>query len=94
MNTNNKYGTTYITKDFETLDIKKGLHMIDGTRAHGVLPFSGERYSVVFYATNRYQQLTQEAVETLVTRARSDAAYADTSKPGEDGEEHCNDVAG
>ena len=46
----------------EELDIHSSLYMIDGTRAHGVKPFEGERYSVVFYCANRYERLEPQQI--------------------------------
>ena len=48
-----------------TLDISTGLHLIDGQRAHGVAPFEGERYSIVWYTQSNFECPTGEQLEAL-----------------------------
>ena len=47
------------------LGIFNGLHLIDGQRAHGVAPFRGERYSVVWYTQSNFECPTNDQVTAL-----------------------------
>ena len=49
----------------KTLDIHNRLTIIDGRRPHAVLPFTGERYSLVFYCTESWAYATREQEEEL-----------------------------
>lgn len=46
---------TLNAKDAVTLDLSKHSEVFDGNRAHEVEPFTGERYSLVFFTASRYQ---------------------------------------
>ena len=51
--------------DALTLDTKANLALFDGARAHQVLPFIGERYSLVFFTVEGYERAPKEVLEKL-----------------------------
>ena len=53
--------------DALTLDTKANLALFDGARAHCVLPFLGERYSLVFFTVDGYERAPQETLDKLRT---------------------------
>mmetsp|Transcript_81726 Transcript_81726/g.155172 ORF Transcript_81726/g.155172 Transcript_81726/m.155172 type:complete len:424 (-) Transcript_81726:214-1485(-) len=52
-------------KDAMTLDLAKSTAVFDGNRAHEVEPFTGERYSVVFFTARGYGKGKPKDVEFL-----------------------------
>eukprot|EP00421_Protoceratium_reticulatum_P005672 CAMPEP_0168365690 /NCGR_PEP_ID=MMETSP0228-20121227/4847_1 /TAXON_ID=133427 /ORGANISM="Protoceratium reticulatum, Strain CCCM 535 (=CCMP 1889)" /LENGTH=448 /DNA_ID=CAMNT_0008378477 /DNA_START=9 /DNA_END=1355 /DNA_ORIENTATION=+ len=52
-------------KDAITVDLKKELLLFDGRRAHEVLAFKGERYSLVWFSCARYWDAGSEALKKL-----------------------------
>eukprot|EP00928_Gymnodinium_smaydae_P098543 TRINITY_DN9187_c0_g1_i1.p1 TRINITY_DN9187_c0_g1~~TRINITY_DN9187_c0_g1_i1.p1 ORF type:complete len:441 (+),score=85.65 TRINITY_DN9187_c0_g1_i1:59-1381(+) len=56
-----------LDKDCVTHDIKNKTLMFDGNRSHEVTPFKGNRYSVVYFATQGYGKFKPAHVKTLKT---------------------------
>lgn len=55
-------------KSAEALDISKHAAVFDGNRAHEVEPFTGERYSVVFFAAKGYAKGKPNDIDFLQTK--------------------------
>eukprot|EP00927_Polykrikos_kofoidii_P034791 TRINITY_DN29435_c0_g1_i1.p1 TRINITY_DN29435_c0_g1~~TRINITY_DN29435_c0_g1_i1.p1 ORF type:complete len:360 (+),score=55.90 TRINITY_DN29435_c0_g1_i1:95-1174(+) len=53
-------------EDSVLLDARTDPVPFDGTRAHEVAPFTGERYSLVFFPVNRYNDANEDAQTYLV----------------------------
>ena len=52
----------------KTLDIHNRLSIVDGRRPHAVMPFEGERYSLVFFCTASWEYATKEQEAELRAR--------------------------
>jgi len=52
-------------KDSMTVDLKRNLLLFDGQRCHEVLPFEGERYSLVWFTCARYWEAGKAALQEL-----------------------------
>jgi len=52
-------------KDSVTLDLSKSLHLFNGNNAHGVRPFKGERFSLVFFSTAKFFKVKEREMSTL-----------------------------
>eukprot|EP00927_Polykrikos_kofoidii_P079659 TRINITY_DN76456_c0_g1_i1.p1 TRINITY_DN76456_c0_g1~~TRINITY_DN76456_c0_g1_i1.p1 ORF type:complete len:446 (+),score=78.94 TRINITY_DN76456_c0_g1_i1:80-1339(+) len=61
---------TLAQKDRVVLDIKSQSFLFDGCRAHEVEPFSGERFSMVFFTSKGYHKLPVKQQEYLKQKAR------------------------
>merc|ERR1719226_241499 len=48
-----------------TVDVRGNIALFDGQRAHEVLPFSGERYSIVWFSCARYWEANRAGVRKL-----------------------------
>ena len=53
--------------DSLTLDTKANLALFDGARAHCVLPFLGERYSLVYFTIEGHERAPKETLDKLRT---------------------------
>merc|ERR1719323_94826 len=52
-------------KESIVLDLSKEFVMINGNNAHGVQPFEGDRFSLVFFTTAKFPDIRYEEIETL-----------------------------
>merc|ERR1712060_911861 len=52
-------------KESVSLDLSKDFVMFNGNNAHGVQPFGGERFSLVFFTTSKFFKVQKKEVETL-----------------------------
>merc|ERR1712061_145662 len=53
-------------KESIALDLSKDFVMFNGNNAHGVQPFEGERFSLVFFTTSKFFKVQKREVETLM----------------------------
>merc|ERR1712187_460125 len=51
--------------DAMLLDTQAGFALFDGKRAHSVEPFSGQRYSLIFYSVRRFEHSLREDRDAL-----------------------------
>merc|ERR1712048_1091897 len=52
-------------KESITLDLSKQFVMFNGNNAHGVRPFSGDRFSLVFFTTSNFPKVDEKNVNVL-----------------------------
>merc|ERR1712014_238641 len=52
-------------KEFISLDISKSFTLFNGTNAHGVQPFQGDRFSLVFFTTSKFTKIKDKEMDTL-----------------------------
>merc|ERR1712083_455969 len=52
-------------KESIALDISKRFTLFNGNNAHGVQPFKGDRFSLVFFTTSKFFKIKEKEVETL-----------------------------
>ena len=53
-------------EDACAIDSHSGLLLFDGRRAHAVVPFEGERYSLVYFTVQKYARARHEDIDVLV----------------------------
>jgi hypothetical protein len=53
------------TKDAINLDLSKSFKLFNGNNAHGVRPFKGNRYSLVFFTTSKWHKMKATEQKTL-----------------------------
>ncbi len=53
----------------QRVDPRANLVLFDGRRAHEIVPFVGERYSIIFFSTRDSPKMSEEARELLRDRA-------------------------
>lgn len=54
-------------KDKVTLNIKENLLLFDGNRGHSVNPFTGERYTLVFFSVRTWSKAPEEEVRDAIS---------------------------
>lgn len=52
-------------KDSISMDLSKSFVMFNGNNAHGVRPFKGERFSLVFFTTSKFYKIREKEAKTL-----------------------------
>merc|ERR1712061_120408 len=52
-------------KESIALDLSKDFVMFNGNNAHGVQPFEGERFSLVFFTTSKFWKVKDKEMEML-----------------------------
>merc|ERR1719291_312684 len=52
-------------KESITMDLSKQFVMFNGNNAHGVRPFSGNRFSLVFFTTSNFPKVDEKNMSTL-----------------------------
>merc|ERR1719442_32210 len=52
-------------KESITMDLSKNFVMFNGNNAHGVRPFSGDRFSLVFFTTSNFQKVDEKNMSKL-----------------------------
>lgn len=52
-------------KDSMAFDLSKEFHFFNGNNAHGVQPFKGERFSLVFFTTGGFWKMQEKEVSNL-----------------------------
>jgi len=53
-------------KDSVALDLSKDFVLFNGNNAHGVQPFKGERFSLVFFTTSKFFKVQEKENKTLM----------------------------
>jgi hypothetical protein len=57
--------STLDPKDSVTLDLSKSFALFNGNCAHGVQPFKGERFSLVFFTTGKFYKIKDKEMKHL-----------------------------
>jgi len=66
-------------KDSISLDLSKKCALFNGNNAHGVQPFKGDRYSLVFFTTSKWYKMKEKERKTLTK-----LGFKVNSQPGMD----------